>query len=375
MLSTKVTGVEAKAMAGIPPLNGFISKEMMLEEVAHTYWWGGEWPIIIVATMGALFSVAYSFRFISHTFFGPVRDDYPHHPHDPPLGMLASPALLALLVILIGLFPAVIAEPLVRVTASAVTGGELPDFYLSLWHGVTPALFMSMAAVAGGIVLLLLHRPLDKAWIATPRPHAKAMFDRVIAGVAGLSTWITDKTHDGAISRYLAIFTIATVLLGYAAYSGGGMPAPTREMLPVPPLVAVGFVLLIVATGAVVIMHRHRFRGLIITSVVGLMVAAGFIYLSAPDLAMTQITVDTVTVLLLLVALHFLPKDTPRDSTTARRTRDALIGIVAGIGTGSLAFAFLMRDVDTISDYHLANSYKGGGGDNVVNVILVDFRG
>ncbi len=374
-ITALVAVTAALSMAGIPPLNGFISKEMMLEEAAHTYWFGGDWPIIALATFGALMSVAYSLRFIAHTFFGPVRDDYPSHPHDPPAGMLISPGLLTLAVVAIGLAPGLLAEPLVRVAAAAVTGGELPDFHLKLWHGVTPALYMSAVAVAGGLLAMLAHRPLDRAWIAAPRPEAKAIFDRVMAAVARASQVVTDAMHNGAISRYLGIFTLATVLLGWAAWQGGGLPAPTREMLPVPPLVGVGFVLLLVATASVVAMHHTRFRALILVSVVGLMVAFGFVYLSAPDLAMTQITVDTVTTLLLLIALHFLPKETPAESPALLRLRDGAIALAAGAGVAFLAYTFLVRDVSTISDYHLANSYIGGGGDNVVNVILVDFRG
>ncbi|WP_370158612.1 hydrogen gas-evolving membrane-bound hydrogenase subunit E, partial [Salipiger bermudensis] len=368
--------VAALSMAGIPPLNGFMSKEMMLEEVAHTDWWGGKWPIIILATTGALFSVAYSFRFIGHTFFGPVRDDYPHHPHDPPTGMLLAPGFLAVLVVAIGLAPSLIAGPIVAAASTAVIGGgELPYYSLKLWHGVNPALFMSIVAVIGGAFLLWLHRPLDKAWIRAPRPEAKAMFDRVVARTVLGARWLVESTHNGAISRYLAIFVVATVLLGFAAFQGGGLPAQTREMLPVPPLVGVGFVLTMLATLATVFAHRNRFRTLILVSVVGLMVSAGFVYLSAPDLALTQISVDTVTVMLMLLALHFLPKYTPLESPLSMRIRDGVIAVIAGAAVAALAYSFLLTDVSSISDYHLANSYKGGGGTNVVNVILVDFRG
>jgi multicomponent K+:H+ antiporter subunit A len=92
--------IAALSMAGIPPLNGFMSKEMMLEEAAHTGLAFG-----IFATLGALFSVAYSFRYIAHVFLGPKRDDYPAKPHDPGFGMWAAPALLVVLVVLIGLCP------------------------------------------------------------------------------------------------------------------------------------------------------------------------------------------------------------------------------------------------------------------------------
>ncbi|WP_238364428.1 monovalent cation/H+ antiporter subunit A [Mesobacterium pallidum] len=365
--------VAALSMAGIPLFNGFLSKEMMLEEASHTYWAGNPWLVPALATLGALLSVAYSLRFIFHVFFGPVRDDYPHKPHDPPFGMYAAPALLVVMVLAIGLMPW-LAEPLVTVAASAVTGADLHP-HLKIWHGVTPALYMSIAAIIGGAVLLALHRPLDRAWIAAPRPEAKVIFEGLVDWLAALSSRVSAALHDGSISRYIAIFVVATLGFGLVAWMGGDLPAPDRAMTPVPPVAGVGALALIVATLGVTLGHRARFRSLIIIGVIGMMVSIGFVYLSAPDLALTQISVETVTIMLLLLALHFLPKDTPVESTGGRRFRDGVIAIGAGLGVALLTLAFLFRSGSTISDYHLANSYKGGGGTNVVNVILVDFRG
>ncbi|NNU80154.1 monovalent cation/H+ antiporter subunit A [Halovulum dunhuangense] len=367
--------VAALSMAGIPLFNGFLSKEMMLEEASHTAWAGSSWAVPALATLGALLSVAYSFRFILHVFFGPVRDDYPAKPHDPGFGMWAAPALLCVLVVLIGIFPALIVGPLVAVAGGAVIQAELPYYSLKIWHGVTPALFMSIIAVAGGLILLSRHRPLDRIWQNARRPEAKDIFDGLVARIVSGCRALTEATHDGALSRYLAIFVAATVTLGAVAWSGGGHVTGTRAMLPVSPIAAIGFVLLIVATGSVVMMHRQRFLSLVLIGVIGMMISGGFVYLSAPDLALTQISVETVTILLLLLALHFMPKTTPLESSGLRRGRDAAIAVATGVGVAALALAFLTRDFSTISDFHLANSYTGGGGTNVVNVILVDFRG
>ncbi|SIO45119.1 multisubunit potassium/proton antiporter, PhaA subunit /multisubunit potassium/proton antiporter, PhaB subunit [Rhodovulum sp. ES.010] len=368
--------VTALSMAGIPLFNGFLSKEMMLDAASDTVWAGSAWAVPVAATLGALLSVAYSFRFIAHVFLGPVRDDYPSKPHDPPFGMWAAPAFLAVFVVLIGVLPAVIVGPLVAVAGGAVIGGgELPYYSLKIWHGVNAALIMSIIAVAGGLVILALHRPLDRLWRAAPRPEAKAIFDALVGGVAGLSQRFTDGLHNGAISRYLAIFIAATLALGYAAWTGGGLGPPTRPMLPIPPVAAIGWLLLVAATLLVVTMHRRRFQSLVLIGVIGLMISVGFVYLSAPDLALTQISVETVTIMLLLLALHFMPKHTPKESPLALRVRDGVIAAVAGVAVTALAMAFLRHDFSTISDFHLANSYTGGGGTNVVNVILVDFRG
>ena len=183
--------ISAASMAGIPLLNGFLSKEMMLHEISHTAWAGQGWVLPVLATVGALFSVAYSFRYIIHGFFGPQRDDYPSHPHDPPAGLWLPPALLVVLVVLIGLFPETFAGDLVRRTTSAVIQGPVPEFHLKLWHGFTPALFMSMIAVGGGLLAMWRYPAVRGWWQAGPHPQAKAMFDAVIAA----AVWQQSQTR------------------------------------------------------------------------------------------------------------------------------------------------------------------------------------
>ena len=367
--------IAAASMAGIPLLNGFLSKEMMLEEAAHTVWAGQGWLVPVLATLGAVFSVAYSFRYILHVFFGPRRDDYPKHPHDPPAGMWLPPALLVVLVVLIGLFPAAIAGPLVAATSAAVIGGPLPDYHLALWHGLTPALGMSVIAVAAGLLLLWRHESANGVWLRLPRPEAKAIFDRLVAAVVAFSRTVVDGLHNGSLQRYIAAMMVAILVIGFVTFFGGSHAAGLRPLLPVTPVAAVGWLLLVGACLAVVMLHRRRLLALVLTSVIGLIVSLGFIYLSAPDLALTQISVEVVTTILMLLALNLLPKETPVESGAGRRLRDAVLAGLCGLGIGGIVWAVMTRDFTTISDYHLAQSYPGGGGTNVVNVILVDFRG
>ena len=365
------------SMAGIIPLNGFLSKEMMLEETLHTTWRGNPLLVPALATIGALFSAAYSFRYIAHVFFGPVRDDYPHKPHDPGAGLWLPPAILVALVVAIGLFPQALAGPLVNTVTDAVTGVHGHYHDLKIWHGFTTALWMSAGAVVCGLILLTLHRLLDRAWIAAPRPEAKTIFDALMAGLARLTRGFTDTLHDGALTRYAAIFVLFTLVIAGYAYNSGTTIAPTREMLEIRAVPLIGWFCLVGATLCIVAFHRYRLITLVLIGVVGLVVSLTFNYFSAPDLALTQLSVEVVTIILLLLALNFMPKTTPKESTAARRTRDAVLSVGAGLGVGGLIYAILRGGsaFGSISEFHLAQSYKGGGGHNVVNVILVDFRG
>jgi multicomponent K+:H+ antiporter subunit A len=368
--------VAAASMAGLAPLNGFLSKEMMLEEAAHTVWAGSGWAVPLLATLGAVFSVAYAFRYIVHVFFGPKRQDYPiARPHDPPAGFWLAPALLVALVVLIGLFPETLAGTLVRVTAAAVIGGPVPDFHLSLWHGVTPALMLSIAATLGGLFLLWRYRTLRALWQAGPHPEAKAMFDATVAIAVRGSRAVVHGLHNGSLQRYLALLLGAAVVMGFVGFMGAEHQPGTRDTLPASAAVLVGWLLLLGATAAGVALHRQRFLAVIVTGVVGLIVSIGFVLLSAPDLALTQISVDVVTVILILLALYFIPKLTPAESGAWRRLRDGALAVLAGAGIGALSWAVMTREFTSLSGFYLEQAKPGGGGTNVVNVILVDFRG
>ncbi|MFN4287657.1 MAG: monovalent cation/H+ antiporter subunit A [Brevundimonas sp.] len=367
--------VAGLSMAGIPPLNGFLSKEMMLEEAAHTVWLGQPWVFPVLATLGATLSVAYSLRYVIGVYFGPKRDDYPKAPHDPGIGLWGPPAVLTALVVLIGILPALVAGPLVAAVSRAVTGGDLPYYSLSLWHGITPALFMSIIAVAVGALLLWRHRNLEALWLKLGIVEAKRLFDVSVDALARASRRITYGLHNGSMQRYLAFFIGAAIVVGAAGFLTAGYSPGERPLLAATPIALAGWFALIAATIALVVMHRARFLALILISVVGLIISMGFVYLSAPDLALTQISVEIVTILLMLLALNLLPKQTPKESSLPRRLRDGAFAVLGGLGIGAAAWAVMTREGSSISAFHWANSYKGGGGTNVVNVTLVDFRG
>ncbi|GLI98973.1 monovalent cation/H+ antiporter subunit A [Sphingobium sp. BS19] len=368
--------IAVAAMAGLPPLGGFISKEMMLEESTSTVFLGQAWLVPVVAMIGATLSVAYSLRYAAGLFFGPQHTGDVVRPHEPGAAMLGPPLLLVLLAVVFGVLPMIVAGPLVAAATGAVTGGPPPELDLALWHGVNLALAMSLGAV--GIGVLLLSRQARRAASISRYGmlDAKQMFDTTMESLVGATRRASLAVHAGSLQRYLfALFAVVIAMGIDGVLTPGGLPAGARPTLPASPAAIVAWFALVAATVAVVIAQRQRFRALVFISVIGLVMALAFIHLSAPDLALTQIAVEVVTILLMLLALHLLPKTPPTLSSLRRRIRDAMIGTGLGIGTGWAAWTMMTRNArDTVSSYHWANSYSGGGGTNVVNVILVDFR-
>jgi multicomponent K+:H+ antiporter subunit A len=375
---TTLTFIAAAAMAGIPLSSGFLSKEMMLDESSHTVYAGIGWLFPVLATLAALFSAAYSLRYAIGTFLGPVKHDYPRHPHDPPAGLWLPIAVLALPIAAIGVAPETVAGPIIEHTARAVVGAALPPFEPALWHGFSDAVAMSAIGLLGGAVLFAGYGPANALRLAVPRPDAKQIHDAVIAGIAAAASRLIDTIHNGSLARYVGVMLVAIVVVGVAGFLGGAYEAGTRATLP-PSLPAVAAWLALVAVcAAVLIRYRDRLLSLVLTSIVGLLVSLAFIQFSAPDLALTQITVDVVTTILLLLALNLLPRtsDEPAERTRwLQVTVHGAIAALAGAGIGFLSYAVMTRNFDTISGYYLREAKPGGGGANVVNVILVDFRG
>ncbi len=376
-ITALVATLATASMAGLPPLGGFISKELMLYETPKVALLGLPLLVPVLATIGATLSVGYSLRLAGHLFFGTAREEEPFaRAHDPGFGMWAAPALLTALAVLLGLIPMLLAGPLVGAVTGAVIGGASPEFDLALWHGVNLALILSLVAVAGGALLLWRHAGLLALWEATRLPDAKRMFE---ATLGFTDYWVRKAimaTHAPSLQRMLlATFAVIIALVIDGALVGGGLVTGTRPGIPASPPAIIAWALLIAATAAVVNDSRQRFRVLIYISVIGLVISLAFVRFSAPDLALTQISVEVVTILLLLLALNLLPKFPPLLSSPARKWRDGALAVMGGGLFGVLAWAMLTRmPGDSISAYHLANSKSGGGGTNVVNVILVDFR-
>ena len=369
--------VSAAAMAGVPLFNGFLSKEMFFAEALEIR----ELPVLgliapIAVTLGAVFSVAYSLRFIHDVFFNGEPRGLPRTPHEPPRYMKVPVELLVFVVIAVGVLPAFTVAGLLDLAAPAVLGADIPEYSLALWHGFTVPLAMSAVALVGGVSMYWLLQRKYNLHLHVPAGYsARVLFQRSFDGAVAGAARATALLENGSLQRYLALLVMALVALGGSALLTHGYALGALTLAPVPPVAGVVAAMAIGAALATLRFHHQRLVGVILAGVVGLAAAITFAHFSAPDVALTQLAVEVVTTVLLLMALALLPESSPAPSSALRRVRDGTLAIAAGTGVTLLAFGALTHPHESISWYFIEKSVPEGGGSNVVNVILVDFRG
>jgi len=383
--------VASASMAGVPLLNGFLSKEMFFAEtvfISSSAW--VEMALPVIATIAGTFSVAYSLRFTVDVFFGPKATDLPHTPHEPPRWMRAPVEFLVIACVIVGIFPAQSVAPLLAAAAQPVVGGTLPEYSLAVWHGWNAPMIMSLIAMAGGILLyLLLRKPFKQHRFAGPplvnRLNGKRFFERSLMVLTRLARRIERNISTRRLQPQLFMVVLAALIGGFIPMYFSGLTWGDRPKIPGSGVfVTLWIIAIACALGAAWQGKYHRLAAVIMVSVCGLMTCVTFVWFSAPDLALTQLVVEVVTSVLILLGLRWLPRRNedvaPSVSTRlrarTRRVRDLILSILVGGGMALLSYAMLTRATpNTISSFYLSRAIPEGGGSNVVNVMLVDFRG
>ena len=367
--------IAASAMAGVPLLNGFLSKEMFFERTLENVTFVNLLLPFLV-TLAAIFSVAYSIRFIHAVFFGKRSKELPKTPHEPARFMKLPVDFLVFVCFVVGTFPMLSVAPLLSNAVIASLQTQAPSYSLALWHGFTLPLLMSFIAFSGGILLYIKRQRVfayyhkNLSFIDARIPLNKTL--EALFAFARLSTSTLQTSSLQTMLSWLLLFAFFALFSGLA-YTDAPLLG-TRSFLPVDWIsIAVSFILITSAI-ATVILHHKRLVALVVLGVIGLLISLIFVKFSAPDLALTQLSVEVVTVVLILLALYYLPQRVQRESSSLHISRDILIASLGALGVFALTLAVLSREYSPLSDYYIQNALSGAGGTNIVNVILVDFR-
>ncbi|WP_137845943.1 Na+/H+ antiporter subunit A [Microbacterium sp. 2FI] len=376
--------IAVASMVGVIPTLGFVAKEGALTALLHEAAGGAPWGIVAFAgvVLGSVLTAAYGLRFIWGAFWTKkdadgtalARTEWP----DPPIGFLGAPVVLAGLTAIAGFAASALDvafagyADLAPASTPGVAAPEQPA-HLALWHGLEPALWISLGSIAIGAVLFAVtRRPvLARRLIPFTAPE---VYNAVLRGIARLSVITTSFTQRGSLPVYVGtIFVVFVAAEGTALLAGDEWRAQldafqTPMQLVVAPIM--------IAAGLVAVRAQKRYTGVVLVSVTGLGMVLLFATSGAPDLALTQILVETVTLVAFALVLRRIPSRMGEHNASVWPVARAVLGAAVGVTMAMVALvATAARTARPISERFPELAYELGHGKNVVNVALVDLRG
>ncbi|WP_423918255.1 Na+/H+ antiporter subunit A [Frigoribacterium sp. 2-23] len=372
-----ITVIALASMAGFPPTFGFVAKEAvltaLLDDTAH----GGAlaWVALIGVVVGSILTVAYSLRFLWGAFASkrgvePVEFVREH------IDFLFSPAVLAALSLALG-FLAGPLDKVIALYADTVPGeaGEHGPYHLALWHGFEPALGLTALSLAVGALLFWRRERVSSAQSAMSfMPRASDVYVSIMAGIDRTASRTTAATQRGSLPFYLSTILVVFIVSSVVTLSSNRSWPDTAVLWDYPAQLAIGVLMIVGAIAAA--RSNKRFQAVVLVGVIGYGMAALFALHGAPDLALTQVLIETITLIAFVLVLRRLPAQLGDRNGSTHRVIRAVIGIAVGSVMAVIAVVALgARSLDTISGEFPDLAVSGGHGKNVVNVTLVDIRG
>jgi multicomponent Na+:H+ antiporter subunit A len=370
-----VAAAATASMAALPPFLGFVAKEADFETLAHSASLGPFAPFVLAGVVfGSVFTTIYSLRFIYGAFARKGRDAPSQRVaemHRPPITFLLAPAILAAAGLAFGLWPAGL-DQVLDSYADTVPGGA--DYDLALWHGVNLPLLLSVLVLAVGTAAFFARNRLRRARVGyLPLGNADRIYDAVIRGADVFAVRLTALTQRGSIPATQSAILSTLVLVPTAMLMFGARDRPELRLWDSPLQVVVGLIILAAALSAT--MLRNRLAAVLLVGVTGYGCGVIFVFHGAPDLALTQFLVETLTLVIFVLVLRTLPAEA--DATHMRRNRvpRVLLAVAVGASVTALAvFAMAARTTRPIAELLPDAAYYRGHGSNTVNVLLVDIR-
>jgi multicomponent Na+:H+ antiporter subunit A len=372
------------SMAGLPLFNGFLSKEMFFTASVNAVslpafsaeTWG--WLIPAIAWTASVLTFVYCMIIVFKTFFGKIQPKkLDKQPVEPPIGMLVSPAVLSLLIVGLFFFPNLLGDHLLRPALNGVVPGITGAApHISAWHGFNIELWMTIGIIVVGSLLYKYLRAWKKVYGIMPEGWTfNALYNHFLESLEKNSNLLTARYMTGHLPHYFAyIFGFFILSAGGTLISTGALSLDFSTDTPIP---SYEFVLAVVmALAAVSILFaKSRITAVLLNGVLGYAIAIFFVLFRAPDLALTQLVIETVTTALFLLCFYFLPEWKPEVSPRNAKIRNAVIAVAGGATVTLIALSVHSGKLfESISGYY-EDSYELAGGKNIVNAILGDFRG
>lgn len=375
MMPVAIAGfLAAISSAGIPPSVGFLGKELTYEASTHST---GMVILIVAAIVLTKILLLYA-GFVAgiKPFTGKLPERFSEVKMPGPL-MWGPPFLLAILGIVFGLFPALIESSLVKPVVTAL-GKDASEIHLALWHGFNTVLVLSIITIVVGILLYFLLKPSEKLEnrIGKLEPVSPESILNKLTYLFGVfSKFWTNVFQNGYLRNYVTTIVLFLVILVGYIFIGNSRLVIDHTKLSQITAYELAVTIILIAGVFYTVFTRSRIGAVAAMGVVGLAICLLFVFYSAPDLAMTQFSIDTLTVILFVLVLYRLPKYLVL-SDYKMRIRDGILSLTFGGLISLLALQVLAEPVNSdVGDFYAKNAYIMAHGKNVVNVILVDFRG
>ncbi|TDM03756.1 Na+/H+ antiporter subunit A [Macrococcus carouselicus] len=371
--------IGALSMAGVPPFNGFLSKEMFLSSMFDSSESALFNPVLVfvllaLVIIGSIFTFIYSVKLLKDVFLG-ERHALPKEAHEAPLAFLASPLILITIVVVTGLIPNILA-PMIEAASSAVLNKPVDHLHIAHWHGINPALLTTLTIFVLGTLMVLYFSKWKSVYKLQPEHWTfNTLYQSALKNSEHLSYKINHSVIAGGSRLHLVLifgtFIVLTALALLFAPTGFGK----WQLADIRIYELILVIIILVATYMVVI-AKSRIFSIIMLSAIGYSVGLFFVFFNAPDIALTQLTIETISTALFLMCFFHLPKLTLYGETAKFKLHNAAIAILTGLSViviGLIAYGH--RYYPSINEYYIKNVYELAAGKNMVNVILVDFRG
>ncbi|MGB6058558.1 MAG: hydrogen gas-evolving membrane-bound hydrogenase subunit E [Microthrixaceae bacterium] len=370
--------VSAASMAGVPLLLGFIAKEGSLEALLD---FGGTTAVVTVTgvVIGSILTFAYSARLV-WGMVGPETPGEPTgkgeivNPVEASVTILVPVVLLSVVTIIGGLYPRAVSALVVGAARSL--DADVSDAALALWHGFSTPLLLSVLIIAVGIAIWMLRDSIDQIYRRLPHMASGGrIFDLSLARFLRMSDVVIGHVQTGSLPSYLMTILATALLLPGVILALSSKPDLTLEVMDRPGQLVTVALMAIASIGAV--MARHRMAAVLCVGAVGYGIAVLFMFQGAPDLALTQMLVETLVLAVFVMVMRHLPFKFARNQTAFAVFPRALLSVLVGVGAAVftlIAFSARPAGVAPVSEGYIAASPEAGGA-NIVNAILVEFRG
>lgn len=381
-----LTIIASLSMAGLPPFSGFLSKEFFLDSFvifsqSHVHWLMK--IALVVAIFASIFTFIYSAIIMTKPFLGKfIEEKYPRHIHKETILMLASPVILVLLILIISLFPNMLNHYIIQPATQAIllplyNSDDNYEVHISYWHGFTPTLLCTLIIIFLGLIGFISFKYWSYIYKFFPKKiSVNYIYNTLIYILPKKLLTLLKFIMNGQLRRYFIIilsFIIITTSISLTIYYPFNIDITNAS--PIQWINIVIFIT-IICCAVGICFTRNRLLAILLSSGIGFSVTLLYMSFKAPDLAFTQFTIESISTILFLIAFVLLSKNIKHLEKIKFKMTNALIAVAVGtLFTIIGLLAYSQKYPAQLIDYYIKNVHDLAGGGNIVNVIIVDFRG